>query len=81
MDPVTGVVTINRNNAFNFEVQPEVTLQIEVRDKTTPPHVTYSSIVVTVEDLNDERPVWQLVRKTCLFHYKMLPFWRTSMIT
>lgn len=61
IDEETGEITTSVDNAFDYERQTEVTVQVTATDKfedeyETSPHITYAQVTITIEDVNDETP-------------------------
>jgi hypothetical protein len=60
VDPDTGELTVAIQ--FDYERQQQIFATVRADDTATPPHSNYSQIVVSVTDINDERPVLAMVR-------------------
>lgn len=67
IDPLNGLITLTRNNVFDFERQSLVMLQIQAKDSLTTNHTqtlhtTYAQLQIKVMDVNDETPELRMVR-------------------
>ena len=54
IEDLGGNITTNIDNAFDYEKQEEVIVQIRATDNNN--HVTTAQLTITVEDINDEKP-------------------------
>ncbi|XP_059472061.1 cadherin-23-like [Neocloeon triangulifer] len=52
----TGLITVAKNNPFDFEFQNEVILQVVATDTATPPHRSTAQVLLTIIDKNDSPP-------------------------
>lgn len=66
IDSLTGLITLNKSNVFDFERQSLVVLQIQAKDSLTTDnentlHTSYAQLHILVLDVNDETPELRLV--------------------
>lgn len=66
MDRLTGIITLNQSNIFDYERQSLVTLQIQAKDTLTTSdtsvlHTAYCQLLIQILDINDETPVLTVV--------------------
>jgi hypothetical protein len=50
------------NGDLSYSRQPIVYASVKAEDTFTPPHFDYAQITVNVQDINDERPMLNMVR-------------------
>ncbi|XP_065371260.1 cadherin-23-like [Calliphora vicina] len=67
IDSLTGLITLNNTNVFDFERQSLVMLQIQAKDSLTTDytqnlHTSYSQLQIKVLDVNDETPELRMPR-------------------
>ncbi|XP_075148855.1 cadherin-AgCad1-like [Haematobia irritans] len=67
IDPLSGLVTINQNNVFDYERQSLIMLQIQAKDSLITDHskdlhTSYSQLLIKIKDINDETPEIRMPR-------------------
>ena len=63
----TGEVSTRIENAFDYEIQDEVIIQVQARDEMNGTnHITIAQLSIEVIDVNDETPVIRVVRNLCV---------------
>lgn len=66
IDSGTGDITTSKENVFDFELQPQVIIQVYAQDSMGSEnggstHKTFTTLTITVEDVNDVAPQISLV--------------------
>ena len=72
IDPLTGLITLNKNQVFDHERQTLVIVQIQAKDTliteyTQDLHTSYSQLHIEILDVNDETPELRMVCGKILF--------------